>query len=110
LTQAEHYAIDLQRARWEEMAKGLLLAVDAAVLRAYDLPPRLERALLDAFSGQERRVPFPFTRYHERKFAPYLPLWMVISPDYCKCSAAFLRQNLPEITDPELVAVLEDVE
>ena len=35
-------------------ADALLLALDAEVLRLYDLPPRLERQVLDLFSGWNR--------------------------------------------------------
>ena len=44
--------------------KGLLLRVDAEVLRLYALPQNIERQLLELFSGQERGgVPFEQTRY-----------------------------------------------
>jgi Type I restriction-modification system methyltransferase subunit len=44
--------------------------MDAAVLRLYNLPPTLERRLLDYFSGCERgRVPFRQTEYIPRKFS-----------------------------------------
>lgn len=95
---------------WEAKARELLLAVDAAVLRAYDLPPRLERTLLDAFHGESRRVPFPFTMYYDPAFVPWLPLWMTLSPDYARCNAEFLRRSLPRITDPQLISALTDVE
>ena len=90
--------------------ENLLLAIDAAVLKAYDLPPRLERELLDAFHGEQRRVPFPFTEYFDRDFVPHLPLWMTLSPQYEASTAARLRQHLPQITDPALAAALEEVE
>jgi hypothetical protein len=32
----------------------LLMQIDAAVLEAYDLPPKLERELLDYFRGEDR--------------------------------------------------------
>ena len=38
----------------ESAIRRALLEVDAAVLRLYDLPPRLERRLLDIFEGVER--------------------------------------------------------
>ena len=42
----------------------LLLRVDIEILKLYSLPVELERALLDLFSGYERRgVPFTQTRY-----------------------------------------------
>jgi hypothetical protein len=110
LAEAENQNVLMRQAPWQKKARELLLAVDAAVLRAYDLPPRLERALLDAFSGQQRRVPFPFTQYHDRDFAPFLPLWMVTSRECAGCNARFLLRNIPHITDPELVAALEEIE
>jgi hypothetical protein len=100
----------LDRASWEREARELLIAVDAEVLRLYDLPPRLERTLLDAFAGESRRVTFPFTGYFEPGFTPQLPLWMLTSADFAQCSGPHLCNSIPVITDPELVAVLEEVE
>ncbi len=43
----------------EEELRILHLRVDAEVMRLYDLPPAMERRLLDLFEGQERKgVPF----------------------------------------------------
>jgi hypothetical protein len=49
---------------------GLLLDIDCEVLRLYDLPPNLERVLLDAFAGWERvGVPFTQMSYFPEGFA-----------------------------------------
>lgn len=110
----EHLAPDdaelLNRTAWERQARSLVLRIDAEVMRQYDLPPRLEKALLDAFQGEQRRVPFPFTGYYEARFSPQLPLWMLTSTDFSRCNGSFLKENVPKITDPSLVAALEDVE
>ena len=47
-------------------AKELLFEIDAAILRLYALPVRLETQLLDLFSGFQRPVPFDFTGYESR--------------------------------------------
>lgn len=72
-----------------------LLTMDAAVLRAYDLPPRLERQLLDLFTGVERkgvgldgpdgRSTFP--GYYPPGFTSALPLHMLISERFDRAAA-----------------------
>ncbi len=65
-----------------------LLTLDAAVLRLYDLPPRLERQLLDYFAGRKRRgVGCDFRGYYPPGFASYLPLHMVISDRFQRAAA-----------------------
>ena len=39
----------------KDAVQQALLALDAEVLKVYDLPPRLERQLLDLFTGVERK-------------------------------------------------------
>jgi hypothetical protein len=41
----------------------LLKQIDAMVLEAYHMPPRIERALLDYFNGSARKVDHPFHDY-----------------------------------------------
>ncbi len=53
----------------EEDLRFLHWRIDAEVLRLYDLPPELERRLLDLFSGVRRRgVPFEQTEYFPKYF------------------------------------------
>lgn len=69
--------------------------MDAAVLRAYDLPPRLERQLLDVFSSVERKgvgLDGPdgrsaFRGYYPPGFTSALPLHMVISEQFERARA-----------------------
>lgn len=93
-----------------EVAREILLKIDAQVLRGYNLPPRLERQVLEFFRGKSRPVPFDFGDYYPANFSPHLPLWMYISRDLESCTAQRLIQETPEITDPVLVAALEEVE
>jgi hypothetical protein len=53
---------------------ALLTQIDAAVLDAYDLPPRQERELLDYFQLAERPVAHPWTHWDIANPAPGLRL------------------------------------
>ncbi len=100
----------LQSNEFPAMAKRALLEIDAILLRAYNLPPRLERQLLDFFRGFSRRVPFPFTEYFPANFGPNIPLWMYLSNDFGNCNSRFLLENIPAIDDPALMDALTEVE
>jgi hypothetical protein len=52
----------------------VLRRIDATVLSAYGLPPRLERQLLDYFNGSRRQVAFRFTNYFPDDFTPWFSL------------------------------------
>ncbi len=93
-----------------EKARRSLLEIDAILLRAYNLPPRLERELLDFFRGDKRRVPFEFTEYFPANFGPNIPLWMYMTSDFANCNATFLRDSIPKIDDPVLIDALTEVE
>lgn len=75
--------------------RAALLEMDAAVLRAYDLPPRLERQLLDLFTGVERKGvglddaqgKSTFRGYYPPGFTSALPLHMVISEQFERARA-----------------------
>jgi len=90
--------------------RDILLQVDALILKGYNLPPRLERELLDYFRGERRPTPFEFKEYIPESFTAYIPLWMYISSDFRQCTAQNLLNKVPRITDPLLVKVLEGVE
>lgn len=75
--------------------RAALLRLDAAVLSLYDLPPRLERQLLDLFTDVERKgvgLDGPdgkstFRGYYPRGFTSALPLHMVISEQFERARA-----------------------
>lgn len=70
------------------VVRGKLLAMDAAVLKAYDLPPRLERQVLDLFTGMSRKgVGCPFTGYYLPGFSSYLPLHVLLSEGFQRARA-----------------------
>ena len=63
-----------------ETLRDLMLRVDAEVLQVYQLPPQLERELLDLFAGWPRvGVPFSFERYFPPHFEDCLPLHDLIA-------------------------------
>jgi type I restriction-modification system DNA methylase subunit len=66
----------------DDILNSLLVGIDAEVLRAYDLPPRLERGLLEFFRGHEseRRVDHPFQGWVPPDFTAYIPLHEYLGP------------------------------
>lgn len=65
-----------------DVLNRLLIEVDAEVLRAYDLSPRLERRLLEFFRGHEhkRRVDHPFSGWLPEEFTACMPLHEYLGP------------------------------
>lgn len=68
----------------DEVLNRLLIAIDAEVLRSYDLPPRLERRLLEYFRGHKRPVPHEFVEWIPKAFTAFIPLHEYIAGDYKK--------------------------
>ena len=86
----------------------LLLQVDAEVLQLYDLPPRLERQLLDYFNGKERQgVPFKFDRYYPPNFEPCFPLHEYLSDSFHHSTAGALRQRHQDVVSPDISAAMQ---
>jgi hypothetical protein len=80
-------------------ADKLLREIDAIVLSAYGLPPRLERQLLDFFNGDERQAPFRFADYFPHDFAPCFSLAEWITGRPAKATVERFRsqnRDLPE--------------
>lgn len=98
-----------QSLRDEHKCRDLLLSIDAWVLKLYDLPPKLERQLLDLFWGAERRVGFPFSGYIPPEKTSWIPLWMYLSPAYEKSSVESLWQRLPDHLSSGSLALLKQV-
>lgn len=72
----------------QQRIKRALLRLDAEVLRIYNLPPRLERMLLDLFTGIERKgVGCDFRGYYPPGFTSFLPLHFIISEDFARAAA-----------------------
>ena len=97
----------LESAPDADLARDLMLRVDAEVLRLYDLPPRLERQLLDLFAGWKREgVPFTFERYYPEDYQPCFPLHEYLSEAYQRSTAGYLRTLEPGQGPAELTRAL----
>jgi len=72
----------LRTSEVDDRLEDLLIDIDAQLLKAYDLPPRLERRLLEAFRGHEteRRVAGSFKGWFPEDFTAYVPLHEYIGP------------------------------
>ena len=80
--------------------------MDAAVLRAFDLPPRLEHQLLDLFTGVTRKgVGCEFSGYHPPGLTAYVPLHELISEDYARSTLGHFRKA-PRTVSPDVLAAL----
>ena len=67
-------------------ANELLNYIDAKVLRAYDLPPRLERELLKFFRGARRPTLHPWHHWLPEDFSPAIPLHQHLSGAHAKAA------------------------
>ena len=99
--------------RSAQKAKKILLEIDANILRLYDLPLRLEKQLLNFFSGYKRPVPFDFTGYESRdvsssihaKDLPEAPLTPQVSEfcsqkgisEYLETTLKIIKENFPPV-------------
>jgi hypothetical protein len=81
-------AYPLRTPEIDDRLQALLINIDAQLLKAYDLPPRLERRLLETFRGHEaeRRVASPFNGWFPEDLTAYVPLHEYIGP--------LLRENV----------------
>jgi len=88
-------------------AKQRMLAIDAEVMRLYDLPPRLERQVLDLFNGWQRKgVDFDFERYFPGDFESWIPLHEYLSEDYQRSTPEYVQRWVDESRCPELIEAL----
>ncbi len=86
----------------------LFLQIDAEVLRLYDLPPRLERELLDLFAGWPRPgVGFPFDRYYPPHFEPCFPLHEYLSDSFPQSTAGALRERHQDVVSSDISAAMQ---
>lgn len=84
--------------------------IDAAVLEAYDLPPRVERKLLDYFASRKRPGPVHFDRYYPPGFQPAIPWRMYLSEDLARDSATETLRRMPMIDDPAITEALAELD
>ena len=89
-------------------ARDALMRLDAEVLHLYDLPPRLERQLLDLFEGHQRSgVPFRFTSYFPTGLTANIPLHRLLSDDFARSTAGRLRRRHEPLHGGPIQAALD---
>ena len=89
-------------------AEFRMLAIDAEVMRLYNLPPKLERQVLNLFSGYQRKgVDFNFDRYYPEGFDTWIPLHEYLSEEFQRSSPSRVKQWVDEFRSPELVSALD---
>jgi hypothetical protein len=81
----------------------ILMEIDAQLLRAYDLPPKLERKLLTAFASHGRPGGLGFSGYPVTELSASLPLHLLIDESFTRsATAAATSERLRPIDDPEV--------
>jgi len=93
----------------QQACHRLLLEIDAAVLAGYDLPPRLEREVLDRFAREGRPGPVRFEGYYPPDFVPAIPLRRYLSAEYRNSAAHLTLKRLKLIDDPAVSAMIEEL-
>ena len=97
-----HSEVDTKEARHR------MLAIDAEVMQLYDLPPKLERQVLDLFAEWERKgVDFNFDRYFPKDFDSWIPLHEYLSEEYQRSTPSFVTGWVEKNKSPEIIKALE---
>jgi len=72
----------------------LLKSIDAAVVEAYRLPPRIERILLDYFSDNDRKVDHPFHNYFPATLDVYVSLSQYLNERFSRSTVGELLRKM----------------
>jgi hypothetical protein len=93
-----------------EAAKELLITIDAEILKLYNLPPKLERQLLDIFwDDTRRRVPFKFKGYIPPENGSWIPLHVFISKQYQSATPEKILKQVQKQPDEDLLKDIEEI-
>jgi hypothetical protein len=85
----------------------LLQRIDASVLKAYDLPPRLERELLDYFRGANRPVGHEWHHWFPEQYEPFIPLHEYLSERYRIATRPWLQEVFTPLPPDEAARLRE---
>jgi len=92
----------------EHQIREAILRMDAEILKLYDLPPRLERELLDLFQGADRKwVGCEFRGYYPQDFTPCIPLHEYLSEEYHRSTAGELRRGFAPSRSGAVIKALQ---
>jgi hypothetical protein len=84
-----------------ERANRALYEIDAAVLAAYDLPPRLERRVLEYFRGEKRPTLHDWVHWFPSDFHAYLPLRRYLSEEFRVATSGWALEAFKTLPDEE---------
>lgn len=90
-----------------DKAKYLFLFIDAEVMRLYDLPPKMEKRILDLFQGVQRKgVDFEFKGYYPDGFESAVPLHEYLSQEYQRSTVEFVDDWVAKHRSDEITRIL----
>jgi len=81
--------------------------IDAAVLEAYDLPPRLEHELLEHFRGSHRPVAQDWQHWYPEDFRAFIPLHRYLSNEYKMATSGWALDVFKPLPESEASAIRE---
>ena len=109
----DYFALDAGRDQFlvgepnKKEVKRILLLIDAEVMRLYDLPPKMEKRILDLFQGVQRKgVDFPFKGYYPEGFESAVPLHEYLSEEYQRSTIMFADNWVKKHRSREINAIL----
>jgi hypothetical protein len=88
-------------------AQSFLDEIDALVLKAYDIPPRLERELLEMFRNTERPTIHDWQHWLPEDLGLAVPLYEYLSGEYSKATQNWVLDVFTALPESE-AAVLRD--
>jgi hypothetical protein len=96
--------------RQTERADQLINQIDALVLKAYDLSPRLEKQLLEYFRKSKRPTSHDWSHWFPPGFTPYIPLHEYLSGEYGHARKNNLLRVFSPLPYNEAIALRETLE
>ena len=91
----------------DKSKEEILLSIDAEIMHLYDLPPKLEKQLLDFFAEHRRKgVDFKFDRYFPKGFDSWIPLHEYLSEEYQRSTPSFVNEWVKKNRSPEVIKAL----
>jgi hypothetical protein len=94
----------------DEQKNALLNQIDAMVLKAYDLPPRLEKMLLEQFRDTERPTLHLWAHWFPRDFQSFIPLHEYYSDEYRKSKNNWPLKVFVPLPESEATALSQALE
>jgi len=93
-----------------ERADMLLNEIDATILKAYDLPPRLEKELLEFFRNAPRPTLHEWSHWLPENFEPFIPLHRFLSDEFRLAASGWVLDVFKPLPKSESDAIREYLE